>query len=59
MWNTILQRTVVAAGNLEGQDVEAIGERIRSDWQQFVGLTLPAVEEALSAESWLWEASAP
>ena len=57
MWNTILQRTLLSSQALQEQEMETLAAQIRKSWEEFVRLALPAVEECLSKEQWLWESS--
>jgi hypothetical protein len=59
MWNTVLQRTLLSGQALREQEIETLAAQVRKSWDEFVRATLPAVQECIDKEQWLWESSPP
>ncbi len=53
-WNQIYKRTVLDMTKSEDTGVASMQESIAKEWSEFLSKDLPAIENRLAAEEWLW-----
>lgn len=56
-WNSLFSSRFVRlrSGSQEEEDEEEIKQEIRKKWERFLEEDLPKIDEAIKAESWLWQ----
>jgi hypothetical protein len=56
-WNSVFSSRFVSLRSeaQEGEDEEEIKHEIRKRWEQFLEEDLPKIDEAIKAESWIWQ----